>query len=250
MLALLGAFGHEIADLRRQMVIEEDVASRFCRVYRGRLKSRDCLLVQTGMGKDRAENAAHFILQRYTVNTMISLGFAAALTPQLRAGDVVVCSTLHCATGPEENGQRLEPCASDAHLLSLASQLLGASAPSCSIGSSITVPLLHSSPERIQELDKAFRVHIADMESYWIASIASAHHIPFIAIRSVSETMHDSLEPFDQILASDGTLLWKRAVLSFLLHPQYLINVVTIFRRVRPARRNLASFVSQMVAGI
>jgi adenosylhomocysteine nucleosidase len=250
MLAVLGAFGHEIADLRRQMVIEEVDGSGPCKVYCGRLRGRDCLLVQTGMGKERAENAAQFLLQRYSVNTIISVGFAAALTPQLRAGDVVVCSTLHCATGLEHLGQKLESRASDARLLSLASQLLGGNPVSSCIGSSVVVPKLHSSPERIHELGEAFGVHIAEMESYWIAKIASAHQIPFLAIRSVSETIHDSLAPFDRILASDGRLLWRRAVMSFVLHPQYLMNVLAIFRRVQPARRNLGIFVGELVARI
>jgi adenosylhomocysteine nucleosidase len=250
MLALLGAFGYEIADLRRQMVVDEIVANPVCRVYRGQLKGKDCLLVQTGMGKDRAEKATNFILQSYTVNTIISLGFAAALTPQLRGADVVVCSTLHCATGSEAKGQGVEAYASDAHLLSLASQTLGGSGVSSCIGSSVGVLRLHSSPTRIQDLGDAFHAQVADMESYWIAGIASAHRIPFIAIRSVSETMHDSVEPFDQILTSDGRLLWKRALPCFLLHPWYLMNVLAMFRRVRPARRNLAIFVSELVARI
>ena len=230
------------------MVIDEVDASRFCMAYRGRLKGRDCLLARTGIGKERAENAAQFLLRRYSVNSIISVGFAAALTPQLRAGDVVVCSTLHCATGSEDTGQRLESRASDASLLSLASQLLGVHPVSSCIGSSIVVPKLDSSPERIQELGEAFGVHVAEMESYWIARIASAHQIPFIAIRSISETMHDSLAPFDQILASDGRLLWRRAVPGFLLHPRYFVNVFTIFRRVQPARRNLGIFVGELVA--
>jgi hypothetical protein len=88
------------------------------------------------------------------------------------------------------------------------------------------------------------------MESYWIARVASDRQIPFIAIRSISDTSQHSVQPFDQILASDGKLLWKKAVLCFLLHPQYLMNVFTLFRNTRLAKRNLAAFVSHLVTKI
>jgi len=250
MLAILGAFGQEIVDLRRQMVIEEVVAERDCKLYRGKFENRDTLLVQTGMGKERAENATQFILERYSVTAIISLGFAGALTPELRIGDVVVCSALHCAPGLEQEEQRVEPCAPDANLLSLASQGPGDTATRFCLGSGVTVLQLDPSPQKMQELSETFHAHIVDMESYWIARIASAQQIPFIAIRSISDTMQDGVQPFDQILASDGKLLWKKAALCFLLHPQYLMNVFTLFRNTRPAKRNLAAFISHLVTKI
>lgn len=250
MLALLGAFGQEIVDLRRQMVIEEVVAERGCKLYRGKFENRDALLVKTGMGKERAENATKLILERYPVTAIISLGFAGALAPELRIGDVVVCSTLHCAPRLEQEEQGVEPCAPDANLLSLASQGPGDRATRFCLGSGVTVLQLDSSLQKMQELSETFHAHIVEMESYWIARIASAQQIPFIAIRSISDTMHHSVQPFDQILASDGKLLWKKAVLCFLLHPQYLMNVFTLFRNTRPAKRNMAAFISHLVTKI
>jgi adenosylhomocysteine nucleosidase len=250
MLALLGAFGQEIADLRRQMVIEEVAASGVCRLYRGKFKGRDTLLVQTGMGRERAENATQFLLERYPVTAIVSLGFAGALSPELGIGDVVVCSTMHCALGSHEEEQRVEPCAPDAKLLSLASQGPGDGTTPFSVGSSVTVLQLASSSQRMRELSRTFHADIVDMESYWIAKIASARQVPFIAIRSISDTMQHGVQPFDQILASDGKLLWKRAVVCFLLHPRYLINVFTLFRNTRSAKRNLTAFVGHLVRRI
>lgn len=243
MLALLGAFEQEIADLRRRMVIQEVVAERHCKLYRGKFENRDALLVKTGMGKERAESATKFILERYPVAAVISLGFAGALAPELRIGDVVICSTLYCDS-------RAEVFASDAHLLSLASQgPAGIAARSC-IGSSVTVLHLEASPQKMHELRGTFHAHIVDNESYWIASIASASTIPFIVIRSISDDMQHSVQPFDQILTADGELLWKKAVLCFLSHPWYLVNVFTLFRNTRLAKRNMATFISHLVTKI
>ena len=250
MLAIMGAFGQEIVDLRRQMVIEEVVARRDCRLYRGKLKNRDTLLVQTGMGRERAENATQFMLERYPVTAIISLGFAGALAPELRIGDVVVCSTLHGQPGLGQEEQRLEPLSPDANLLSLASQGPGDRAIRFRLGCGVTVLQLNSSTQKMQGLNETFHADIVDMESYWIARIASARQIPFIAIRSISDNMQSSVQPFDQILAPDGELLWKKAVFCFLRHPRYLLNVFTLYRNTRPAKRNLAVFVGHLVTKI
>lgn len=250
MLALLGAFGQEIVDLRRQIVVEEVVARRDCRLYRGKFKNIDILLVKTGMGKERAENATEFILERYPVIAIISLGFAGALVPELRIGDVVVCSTLYCAHGMKQEVQGEEPCASDTRLLTIASQGTDDRAIRFRLGSSVTVVHLDSNPERMRELSETFHADIVDMESYWIARIAAVRRIPFIAIRSISDTIQQGIQPFDRILASDGRLLWKEAVFCFLLHPWYLMDVFTLFRNTRRAKRNLAAFVSQLVSKI
>ncbi len=249
MLAITGAFGQEVVDLRRQMVIEESVARCGFRLYRGKLKSKDTLLVQTGMGRQRAENATQFVLERYPVTAIISLGFAGALNPELRIGDVVVCSTLYGQTGSGQEKQD-EPCAPDANLLSLASQGAGDRATRFHLGSGVTVLQLNASTQKMQGLSETYHADIVDMESYWIARIASARQIPFIAIRSISDNMQSSVQPFDRILDSDGELLWKKAALCFLLHPWYLLNVFTLYRNSRPAKRNLAAFVADLVAKI
>jgi len=247
MIALLGAFGQEIVDLRRQMVVEEEVTERGCKLYRGKFENRDAVLVKTGMGKERAESATKIMLERYPVSAIISLGFAGALAPELNIGDVVVCSTLHCAHQSENKWISGGLCASDTHLLSLVSQDLEDIAAS-SLGSSVSVLELEASTKQLPGLAETLNVHIVEMESYWIASIALDRQIPFIAIRSISDTMTESVEPFDQILASDGRLLWKKAVLCFLLHPYYLMNVFTLYRNVRIARRNLIACVRHLVS--
>ncbi len=247
MIALLGAFGQEIVDVRRQMVIEEVVAERGCKLYRGKFENRDALVVKTGMGKERAESATKIMLERYPVSAIISLGFAGALAPELSIGDVVVCSTLHCAHKSEHKWVSDGLCASDTHLLSLVSEDLEDIAAGCCLGSSVSVLELEASTKQLPGLAETLNVHIVEMESYWIASIASDRQIPFIAIRSISDTMQDSVQPFDQILTSDGRLLWKKAVLCFITHPQYLINTFTLYRNVRIARKSLIACVRHLV---
>jgi len=232
------------------MAVEEVVASPVCRIYRGKLRGKPCLLVQTGMGRERAEKATQFVLDRFPVTALISLGFAGALTPDLKIGDVVVCSTVHRTSGLEKDEGEVEAYSADASLLAHASSGPKDGSTRFSLGTSVMVPRVVSSPQRKQELGHEFHAQIVDMESYWIARMASNQRVPLIAIRSISDTLQHGLQPLDHILAPDGRLLGKRVVPYFLLHPQYLVRVFTPLRNMRPAERNLTAFISDLVTRV
>ena len=112
----------------------------------------------------------------------------------------------------------------------------------------MSVLQLDSSTRELSGLAETFHAHIVDMESYWIGSIASDRGIPFIAVRSISDTMQDSVQPFDRILTPDGRLLWKKAVVCFGTHPWYLVNTFTLYRNARIARKNLLACVRHLVS--
>jgi 5'-methylthioadenosine/S-adenosylhomocysteine nucleosidase len=247
MIALLGALREEVRDLRRQMSLVEVPAEPTCYVYRGEYRGKDVLLAQTGVGRQRAETATEFVLRRYSVTALVSLGFAGALTAQLRVGDMVVCPTLHCATGPTQEADRFTSYRSDEHLLRLATQALEDTALRFCIGSGVTVPQLASSSEKKRELGGAFQAHIVDMESYWIARIASGKQIPFVAVRAISDAACEALPPFDEMLTPDGGWRWGKAISHFLGHPQHLTALPGLSRNVRAARRNLTVFAECLV---
>ena len=112
----------------------------------------------------------------------------------------------------------------------------------------VLLPQLICSHEEKQELGKAFHALIVDMESYWIARIASDMQIPFLAVRAISDTERDTLPPFDELLTPDGGWQWGKAISYFLRHPQHLTASLGLSRNVRAARRNLTTFADCLVA--
>ena len=248
MIALLGALKEEVTHLRRQMSLEQVLSESACHVYRGKYRRRDILLAQTGIGKERAEMAARFVLERYPVTTLVSFGFAGALAEELEAGDVVICSTLHCAQGTAQEATKPISYCSDDRLLSLAIQALESTAVKFYCGSGVTAPQLVLNPEEKGELGETFGAYVVDMESYWIARIASDRQIPLVVVRSVSDTRQEELLPFTQMLDADGRLQWKEASSYFAHRPQHLKALVRLSRNVRRARRSLATSIDCLVA--
>jgi len=232
------------------MAVEEVVDSPACSVYRGQLKGKPSILVQTGIGRRRAEKATQSILERFPVSALISIGFAGALIADLKIGDVVACSTVRRASGFGKDEGEAEPYAADASLLALASGGPGDGSARFLAGTCVTTPGVISGARAKQELSREFQAQVVDMESYWIARVASARRLPFIAIRSISDTLQDDLRAVDHILDSEGKVLWKRVAPYFLLHPHHLPSMFMAFRNMRRAERNLTAFISDLVARI
>jgi adenosylhomocysteine nucleosidase len=245
MIALLGALKEEISCLRKRMTITETVSEGTFTLFCGTWQGREILLVQTGMGKQRAQAATRHLVERYPITTLVSLGFAGALADELRAGDVVLYSAVHCAD--DASSQQGAYCVSD-DLPARATWTLEDEAVNIFCKPGVTVSHAVLLPEKKAELADAFDASVVDMESYWIAEIASEAQIPFVIIRSVSDTRREKLLPFDQMMDEDGNVLWRAAAGYFLRHPQHLAVVGHLYRNARVAQRSLAASIDSVVA--
>ncbi|MFC2009682.1 hypothetical protein ACFLT3_02000, partial [Chloroflexota bacterium] len=187
MLALLGALKEEIAGLRRQMIVDEAFAGQGYRIYRGKYHGKDVLLAQTGMGKENAERATEFILKQYQVTILICLGYSGALVKELEAGDIALCAILHSDDERSPESSRIQnPVYSDDDLVSMAveTQKVDGLTGFHKV-SSVTTANLITEPKDKLALGRAFHAEVVDMESYWVAAMASVRRIPFLSVRAI-----------------------------------------------------------------
>ncbi len=247
MLIIMGALKEEIKDLRNHMVLDKTSSWNDCHFYQGSYKNKDVVLVQTGIGKNQAEEATRFALDHYPVTALISLGFAGALTEHLKIGDIVICVTLCCAGEHEAipTPSKSKYYNSDDSLIALAKQTIQSQTTRFYQGSSVTVAKPASTQEEKQALFNAFSADVVEMENYWIAQIAFARQIPFIAIRAISDTLRDSL-PID-FIDSHGAIQWKLAIPRLATHPQNLIKLFNLSRNAGQARKNMTIFIDRFV---
>lgn len=249
MLALLGALREEIIDLQEQLKLEETSTWQGYHIARGRYENRDILLIETGIGKAKAESAAELVLSHYPITAALSIGFAGALTEEPKVGDLIICSTLHCANGLQTRVGSEKPLFSDTNLVSTACQS-GAATAHFRCGSCVTSPQLALKPEAKLRLSRAFGADIVDMESYWVAKAAAEWHVPFMAIRAVSDAAGESLLPFDQLLTPNGKLRREKTALYFLIHPHHLVRLLVMYRNAQHARRRLTNFIRCLLAEV
>lgn len=251
MLALLGAMEEEITKLQRHMVLQEAFTRLDCHMYRGKYRDKTVLLGQTGLGKERAEAATRFVLEHYPVTAVISFGFAGGLTEESKIGDVIICSTLYAANEQiHKEPQPENPCYSDDSLVSPVLQAMESTRTRFRQGSSVTVVRPALSPEAKLVLGQTFHADVVDMESYWVARVASDRHIPFLAIRAISDTIWDNLPPCDQILDAGGSWQLKKALVYLVTHPQHLIKLFALSKKMRQARKNLTEVIERLVVNL
>ena len=259
MIAILGALREEVSPLRKRMDLQETYSEATCKVFRGTFRGRDVVLAQTGMGKQRAQAATRLLLERYPIAYLVSFGFAGALAEELSAGDVVLYSAVHCEqadansavhcaeTDADPKASPVPSYASSDDMLARAKRGLRDEAVTFICEPGVSVRQVMLSPEDRGRLAEAHHATVVDMESYWIAEIASEKHIPFLIIRSVSDTRHEKLLPFDQLIDEDGTIMWKATAAHFVRRPHHLAVVGRLYRNARRAQRNLVAAIDALI---
>ncbi len=257
MMMVVAALEGELAGIRRQMKITRSCSAGEALIEEGWLAGQECLLVQSGMGRQRAERALEHALLRYRPSAVLSLGFCGALAAKLRAGDLVVCSQLLALlTMPSP----LRPAPSvgllncDSYLVQRA---LHVSVPqpwglarTLTLrrrarpvgGGCLTVPSVASHRQVKEWLSWNFTGAVVDMESYWLCSLAREAGAPFLAVRAVSDPLTESLPPLDGLVDAFGRA--KKSALSryLLAHPITAGSVLRLGLHARRAQKSLTNF--------
>ncbi len=241
-LVLLGAFKEETDGLRKRMKVERMVARQGWRLFQGRYAGRELLLVQTGPGRRQVEAAMESLLaSRPFVSGIVSLGFAGALSEELEAGELVLCSLLRDGDGDGAEGS----CRSDPWLMNLAEN--AAAEGAVRVGTGVTVSRVVGRREERAALWKTLGAEVVDMESFWAGRLAQRWGIPFLAVRAVSDTVTHELPPFDQFLGPDGRWQLGKGAKYFLSHPADLAKMPGVYVNSRRAAARLTGLLEAVI---
>jgi adenosylhomocysteine nucleosidase len=246
MLALVTALGTEAAFVKKRMHVGRTLREATWRTYIGTLHGHDVLLVNTGMGKRRAAAAVRSVLNHHSIDGLISFGFAGALVDDLDVADIVLPSMLHVVRNTAPSDVAVEALPVEERILAQTSKVLTNAGIRFRAGVLATAEQPVFSPDEKRELGSAYGADVVDMESFWIAQIASDNHVPFIALRAVSDTVQDAMLPFDRMLTDQGRWKWGQTAAFFLCRPWRLVVPVRLYINARRAGRKLAVSVSRL----
>lgn len=247
MMTVVAALDSELAGIRRHMEIADAFTIGEVRIEQGRLGGQDCLLVQSGMGRQRAEQALRYVLEQYQPVAVLSLGFCGALVATLRVGDLVVCSPvgalLTMPSGPHVAPSPVGWLHCDGALVQQAlamplppgsGQLVG--------GSCLTVPSAAGPRGVKQWLSESFSSVAVDMESFWIGRLVQAAGVPFLVVRSVSDTLAESLPSFDGLVDDFGRASLTTLSRYLLHHPLRVAQLARLGLQSQRAEKSLTYF--------
>lgn len=254
---VVAALELELAGIRRAMKTANVFQIGEARCEKGWIGEQACLLVQCGMGRQRAEQTLRLVLAQDQPSAVLSLGFSGALAAKLRPGDPVVCSTLRALhtmapqlhAAPVGSFLRCDEALVRQALLVSIPQFQGLTHwLKCSHrgypveGECLTLPSVASDRRVKAWLSGHFSSAVVDMESFWLGMVAHEAGIPFLTVRTVSDTRSETLPSFDGLVDAFGRAEWPAFRRYLTRHPLVVGQLVRFGLHARQAQHSLTSF--------
>lgn len=199
MTGIIGAMAVEVNILKSKMT--DITVSKVARVefYEGYLCGKKIVVAESGIGKVNAAVCTQIMIDKYNVSSIINTGVAGAIDSNLNICDVVVSTDLMehdfdvTAFGYNIGvvaGMDVESFVSDNKLVQLAtevgSEVLGSD--KIKQGRIATGDQFIGDDERKKFLKETIKASCVEMEGAAIAHSAYVNGVPFVVIRSISDT--------------------------------------------------------------
>jgi adenosylhomocysteine nucleosidase len=154
-------------------------------IYIGQLIGSEVMLVRCGVGLMKSAEAMKSLIGEYEITRVIMSGTAGGIDARLRIGDTVVSTEIIC----HEPGLGIPNSAADTVLLDKARK----SIEQTSLQHPVYFGRISSGSKFItgknrKLIAEKYNPLCADMETATVAQVCADNGIPFIAVRSVSDT--------------------------------------------------------------
>ena len=203
MIGIIGAMEDEVAQLKKNMEIEEttEVASlSFCR---GKLSGRAVVVVRSGIGKVNAAICTQILVDQFHVDVIINTGIAGSLDAEIDIGDIVISTDavehdMDASIFGDPIGQipQMDTFSfpADESLVKLAKEVNEKANPDVHtwIGRVVSGDQFVSSGEKKEQLIRVFDAKCTEMEGAAIAHAAYLNKISCVIIRAISDKADNS----------------------------------------------------------
>jgi adenosylhomocysteine nucleosidase len=165
------------------------------RLLRAVAASGTVCLLKTGVGPERAASRLELVLAQLQPEEILTVGYAGALDPGLRIGDLIIAQRASLL-GTPDNGMRTldELVLSGSWSLSPVARLEAAAAQAGLTprsGAILTSRHIIGDPAQKQLLYRKFGATVVDMETGALARTAAARGVPYGCVRAISDEAAD-----------------------------------------------------------
>ena len=186
------------------------------KIHIGKIGEHDVVLLYCGVCKVNAAIAAQIVIDDFNVDAIINAGVAGGMDSRLGILDTVVSTEVAYHDVASEILTEYHPWmksvffAADENLLKIAKDVAERIQTKGKIyfGRMVTGEAFISDDGR-QEIMDAFNPLSVDMETGSIAHVCYANSIPFLAIRSITDTADHSRSEFFEMICKDASWIAK-----------------------------------------
>ena len=195
----------------------------------------ELLVMESGMGAERAWRAAQYALSGSSIDLLVSIGFAGSLSPGFRLGQVVWSREL---TAYDEDAGALSSVGFR---------------PGSTLGLTTFCQTHHVQPARFLTVDRprskagmagrfAAVPTVVEMESTSVAAAGHGGHVPFLGLRAITDESTQDIDwELDFVMDRAGRLSAPKVMRAVLRKPSLLRPMLRLRSSSRVAGRNLAA---------
>jgi len=272
-IGIFAALGRELKPIKACLPDLDEFQESGVRFTIGHLNQLTIVLIQTGIGWNRALSAAQIAAARFPLRFYISTGFAGALQDSIQVGDLVIGQKvlsllpIYPATNASERG-RLHPALPvegatqapitdqkvficDAAFTQSAGMAAKTFPGTVFFGSLATVGQIVGRVEEKKAIARKSDAIALDMETAAVADVAEQRRLPFIAVRAVSDILEEELGlDGNQLLTDQGKFRWLRGIRYLMSHPTALNHLNRLRRQSNLAARSLGFFFREFLPSL
>ncbi len=245
LICVLGAVKEEIAGVKKEMHVRERMKLGRADGWLGRWQARDVLLVRTGVGKARAQDAIERVLKMQAPACLVSIGYAGGLNPGLQTGDLLLADKLWQLDLGEGQGElpAPRPVNGTPYKVELPELPGGAAVHR---GGLVTVDRVVTDAKLKRRIGEAHPVLACDMETGVLAEAAEGKGIRFVSLRAISDTVDEALMDVSPFL-KDGEVSTLKAGWYVVTHPGSLKTLKHLKDVAQLATANLTRCLKEML---
>ena len=200
MIGIIAAMNEEMQQIKNVMTNITEKKIYNLTFFEGSISQRDCVLVECGIGKVNAARTTQIMIDHFDIDYVINIGTAGAIDERLNTTDVVIAEKLAqhdfdiTAFGHDKgeitgigkyiytDKALLEKCKSVMNSIDKSHEY------NVVVGNVASGDIFCTDKKMAQKIGKEFNACCVEMEGAAIGQICFLDEVPFIVIRSISDS--------------------------------------------------------------
>ncbi len=230
--AIFSAFPQELKHMMKNVRLGKSLKRDASHIFYAHYSSHEIILVQAGMGIQNAESAFGYVFDSDGADLVLSAGFGGALYDGAAVGDLIWASRVLLLSEGLPAVLELPDSNKITTKLSGRTDILDGSILT------LTKQVKKSAIKKI--LPPEFSHPVCDMETYPLAKLSLERGLPFLAVRSIIDTLDEEIPPeFFGVTDGPGRYRFSRALGILLSNPSLIPQSIKIGRNSETASKNL-----------
>ncbi|GAB4075191.1 5'-methylthioadenosine/adenosylhomocysteine nucleosidase [Barrientosiimonas marina] len=203
-IGIIGAMEEEVKNLHKEMKVDQTKEQNGLTFFKGELEDQKIVVVRSGVGKVNAAMTAQILVDEFGVDALINTGVAGGPKSKLNIGDIVISTRTvqHDMNAADKDKAGKIPhmdktfFKADPELVKLAESAADELPEKMSAytGTIATGDQMVTDDKKSHRIAIRFDAWAIEMEGAAIGQVAYLNDIPYVVIRSISDTAGDGGE--------------------------------------------------------